>query len=185
MPRLFFALTFDDNLIQAMQEPLSYLGTYQTILKPVESQNMHITVKFLGECGDDIAGPIIAAFQNFTIEENPIAFSARGLSAFPRIASPSVIWCGLDTGPEINTLHRRIELFSEPFGFPPEDRSFKPHLTLARIRKNSQAPRELVKYLEDNRATVYCTTRFKKLVLFKSLLTKTGPIYTELHSMTL
>ena len=65
-------------------------------------------------------------------------------------------------------------------GFAAETRSFRPHITLARIRRDTGVPSAMKDYLKKNAETGYGKSRFSSIILYESQLTKTGPIYTKI-----
>ncbi len=81
-------------------------------------------------------------------------------------------------------LQKEVESSLETIGFEPEDRPFRPHLTLGRV-KSSRGKEELIRIVEKYREEEIGTFQVEKIVLFKSDLTPTGPIYTPLREIKL
>jgi 2'-5' RNA ligase len=99
--------------------------------------------------------------------------------------NPRVIWMGLVNGKEVlASLQKQIEIQLEKIGFQPEDRPFHPHLTLGRMR-SSRGKEELVGGMEKHREEEFGDFQIERVVLFKSDLRPTGPIYTPLIEMKL
>ena len=92
---------------------------------------------------------------------------------------------GFQEGKEIVVaIQKQLERELEKIGFQPEDRSFHPHLTLGRMRSN-RGKDELVRGMERYREEVFGNFQVEKVVLFKSDLRPTGPIYTPLRALLL
>jgi RNA 2',3'-cyclic 3'-phosphodiesterase len=95
--------------------------------------NWHITLRFIGDASSDQRQRLIDAVERIDL---PPTFRTRltGWGAFPRAARARVLWIGADDAAgNLTTLAARVEAASRIAGFPPEDRSFRPHLTLARF----------------------------------------------------
>ncbi len=178
--RLFFALPAD-----GVQEPLKdvyrNMKKFDLQLKTVSPDNLHITLKFLGNTRYDIYEKLRDDFIKISFDVPPLIFKLNGLGGFPNVRRVRVIWCGLMgdvTG--VDSIHRGIEDLAEKHGFKKETRGFTPHITLARVRNDQRSPAELMQYLEANRDTLYGEVQFSRLVLFRSELRKGGPVYTAM-----
>lgn len=183
MPRLFIALQMDPEVRRYLQPVNTFISNYKSDLKSVESGNYHITLKFFGECGDDKVEEIFRIFREIPVPSAEIAFKIIGIGAFPSPDRASVIWAGLETNDmTINKLQENVEKYTMKAGFKPEDRKFVPHLTIARVRKEKKINSELIKYIRENKNTLYGESTFSKLTLYTSKLTPNGPIYTDLRS---
>ncbi len=183
MPRLFIALPIESDDTANIKPVFDYLSKHE-ILKTVEPGNYHITLKFLGECGEDIAREIVKDFKNIVVQHEHIPFTFSGAGVFPNLNSANVIWIGLETDEKIiNHLTKNIEKLTSQLGFKKEKRRFTPHLTLARIRKGRKISNDLREYIIKNQDKSFGESSFKKLVLYSSQLTNKGPIYTELESI--
>jgi 2'-5' RNA ligase len=104
-------------------------------LAPVPPENLHATVRFLGEVEEERLPEIVAALRD-AVEPLPAATArVSGVGAFPGRGRPRVIWCGIDD-PDgaLTRLEQAASSGLAPLGFPPEDRPYHPHVTLARVR---------------------------------------------------
>lgn len=160
--------------ILALQRELLRTGAD---LKPVEPENLHITLIFLGEQPkgnlDEIArrmGQISA--RRFTME-------LRGVGAFPNEANPRVIWIGVGKGrDELISLAKAVRASAS--GFAQEDEEFTPHLTVARV-KGPRNKDELGEFVKAHKFDVFGAVEVAEVKLKKSTLTPRGPIYTDLY----
>jgi 2'-5' RNA ligase len=101
------------------------------------------------------------------------------------LKNPRVIWIGLvDEKETLTSLQKQIETYLEKIGFQPEDRPFRPHLTLGRM-KSSRGKEELVGRMEKHKEEEFGGFKVERVVLFKSDLRPSGPIYTPLREMKL
>lgn len=154
------------------------LTSTQADIKCVEPENLHITLKFLGEVGNAQLDQLIKSVQEVTVE--PFQMLLTGLGVFPKLNRPRTVWMGVENGAtELTKVFSDIERKLVNLGFEAERRSFHPHLTVCRIRSSrNRAP--LVE--EITRQAIYelGTVHVDKIVLKKSVLTQSGPIYTNL-----
>jgi len=154
------------------------LTATQADIKCVEPENLHITLKFLGEVGDAQLEQIIKSIEEVSVE--PFHMLLAGLGVFPKLNRPRTVWVGVENGvTEITNVFSDVEKKLVKMGFEAERRSFHPHLTVCRIRSGrNRAPlvEEITRQAVYELGTVYVD----KIVLKKSILTQRGPIYTNL-----
>ena len=163
------------------KEVLDHIAKLQSDLKikakPVSKENMHFTLLFLGEVSDEIAPKIMDALKSITF--SPIKIIFGGVGAFPNTRFPRVIWIGVDeiASQNLVKLANQVQEKLAPLGFK-SDKPFKPHLTIFRIKNNiGDISRELDKL---KTAQLGCDT-ITELKFKKSILTPSGPIYTDLQ----
>jgi 2'-5' RNA ligase len=107
----------------------------------VKPEQIHITLKFLGEVGEERLGDLKAALHRSAEHFSGFFFSLHGIGCFPDSSRARVLWAGADAGkPELEALSRSVEEETVSAGFPPSDKPFSAHLTLARIQ--SEAPEQ-------------------------------------------
>ncbi|MCL2155857.1 MAG: RNA 2',3'-cyclic phosphodiesterase, partial [Leptospirales bacterium] len=117
---------------------------------------------------------------------NTVSYHIDKISTFSAKSNPSVIWAGLKCSEEpLAKIINSINELSLLFGFPVEKRNFMPHLTLARIKKNVKLPLELKNYLDSKIELKSSSSAFNELILFESILKKTGPEYKKLGVINL
>lgn len=151
-------------------------------MKTVQRDNLHLTLKFLGDIGDvsykrivELLGPLISEFPSFEAE-------FKGTGFFPTISELRVVWIGMDA-PEIVYIQRDIDETLSSIGFR-EDRKFVPHLTVSRV-KSSLNKKSLLNVLDRYKDYEFGTQRIEKISLKKSTLTPQGPIYETLKEFDL
>ena len=144
-------------------------------IKWVKLENMHITLKFLGEIDEKQQANISLAVKQIAGQHESFAVNLKDIGCFPDPKYPRVLWVGVEKGNEaLCTLAREIDEQLVRLGFKQEKR-FHPHLTIARMRK----PCVINHILEQSIATD--TFKAEAIVLFKSTLTPQGPIYEPLE----
>ena len=110
-----------------------------------------------------------------------------GLGTFPNIRRPRVIWIGIQVPETLKALHQELETATAKLGFPPEKRSFKPHLTIGRVKKHISSDKidALQIALSGTNIGFIDTVEVEALHLFKSDLKPSGAVYTKLYSAEL
>ena len=182
--RTFIAIELSEQIRNSLGQIQSHLKYSGADVKWVEKENIHLTLKFLGEVSEDKAKEIKLALDEIGRNTKSFEISLKDIGAFPKIDFPRVIWAGLDKGAKESTeLAKRIDDALSKIGFQKESRPFAAHLTIGRVRsaKNKEALKEkLINYKLS--ALSY---KISSLTLFQSRLTPQGPIYIKLHEIKL
>ena len=174
--RAFIAVRMPENISSELENFLAELRPLSKI-RWVKYGQFHITLKFLGELEPGVIAQVkdslmpLKNFEPFTIELSYIG-------AFPNLNSPKVIWLSGDKGArELTQLSRRVnEVLYEEVDLAKDEKRFKPHLTLARV-KDERLTEELIRKLGEVKNFSWVCD---ELFLMRSELTPKGPIYTEL-----
>lgn len=179
--RTFIAIELSEPIREALEQAQSHLRYAGADVKWVKEENIHLTLKFLGEIPEDKAAKVSAILDEICKGIRPFEISLKDVGVFPKIEFPRVIWVGLDKGAgESTELAGRLDEELSKIGFQKETRPFASHLTIGRVRssKNKEALKEkLLSYHLP--PTTY--DLISSVVLFKSTLTPQGSIYTKLH----
>lgn len=157
----------------------------QVKVRWVNPKGIHLTLKFLGNVHPDQIDEIAAVASQVIREESVLSLCAADLGAFPNLRNPKVIWVGIKGDLErLARIQARLEEELVPLGFAREQRGFRPHLTLGRVkdRRNRQALIDAIAALESPEFNSFDVA---EIILYKSDLKPTGAIYTKLHRMSL
>ena len=168
MPRLFTAL----EIPEAIRVRLSLIRAPLAGAKWIDAENMHITLRFFGDIDNRTADDLADALAEAQAE--PLRLSIQGIGAFGG-RDPRVLWAGVEAEPELEALYRANERAARTAGIEPEGRAFKPHVTLARLRRARS--RDVARFLEENgdlRAEPFTASRF---VLLSARPGTGGPPY--------
>ena len=183
--RLFAALPLEDaSVSDSLTGIINELNIFRKDLKIVDKENYHITLKFLGDVKPETADKLIESFRKIDTGESPVPFELKGLGCFPDFSRPSVIWAGIicDIKPLLE-IQKIIEYWSSTFGFEREKRRVTPHLTLARVKRDTVIESALKDFIRNNRETFITRSLFSECVLYESILHKSGPEYKKLASI--
>ncbi len=149
-------------------------------LKMVDQDKIHITIKFLGDTEEDRIKEISDIVRRVLKEHEPFELNIKGVGAFPHLDYMKVVWIGVEECPELQKIAHRIEEELVPLGFSRNDRSFSPHITVARV-KGGKNKKELAHLLRDKRDFRFHSQKVTKLKLKESVLKKSGPEYKTLE----
>ncbi len=183
--RTFIALELPPAVIALLHNVQQDLKRLKIRARWVRPENIHLTLKFLGNVSPDRIDRIGAAMTAATAEFSPVTLAIRGIGVFPGIKRPRVIWVGL--GGDIRSLlalHSRLEQELAEAEFPRDKRSFKAHLTLGRI-KQSAGPAAIRQMITDFAALGSDDFACDQVILFKSDLKSTGAVYSKLKQTNL
>jgi 2'-5' RNA ligase len=183
--RSFLAIELPKPILRKIEEVQGDLRLTHADVRWVNPEKIHLTLKFFGNIEESRIDPIFRSIEESVQNTLPFSLKVRGVGAFPQMKNPRVIWMGLvEEGEVLSSLQKQIETQLGKIGFQPEDRPFHPHLTLGRMR-SGRGKDELVGRMEKHKEEEFGDLPVEKVVLFKSDLRPSGPIYTPLGDMKL
>jgi 2'-5' RNA ligase len=186
--RTFVAIDVHDKNIEKFQDFLIKKFNFNLqFIKPIKGNNLHLTIKFLGEKTDDELNDIIYDLKKITFDSFRIVFNNVGV--FPHIKSPRIIWLGLDDESnrklsdlylQINNVLKKYEEIRNKDTISKSGvQKFSPHLTLFRINKYNKIP-NFPPHLSER---IISERTVDTIILKKSTLTPNGSIYSDLFSI--
>ena len=184
MIRAFIAVDLDDPVIEKVCNVVEILKSRITEIRWLRKENLHLTLKFLGNIAESQVEPITAALRHPLGLFSPCTISAKGLGVFPDFRRPKILWVGL-TGDQLVQLAAEIESALMPIGFTPENRAFTPHLTIGRWREGSRPVKNLRQEIDSLNDFEFGACAVRQIVLFQSVLKPEGASYSELKTIQL
>ena len=178
--RLFIAIAIPDDVRNALAQFIEELRGVAPKAKWVRAENLHITLKFLGET-DAAKLPAIQKGLASISHMEPVSFSFHGLGFFPNERYPRVFWVGMETSVKLILLAEAIDEAMNELGFPLEKRAFTPHLTLARFDASGM-PAQLADAAEQNEHRIFGSLTTNEFHLIESKLKPAGAEYTTIQS---
>jgi 2'-5' RNA ligase len=181
--RTFIALPALPTVQQAIAEVQIKLKAVQADVKWEPKDKFHITLIFLGNVEQSklelLSAALAKSFQQF----RSCTFSYESIGAFPNIQNPRVVWIGIKSDQAVLDLQSAAGQICAEFGFPLDDRTFHPHITLGRVKETRNGPRltEAIKTVTFDPIETHCS----EIVLMKSDLRPSGSIYTILKTFPL
>lgn len=179
MIRTFIAVELPLDLKNVIADFQRSIKTENFPVKWVKPENLHLTLKFIGDIDQQTADLMKQKMEEMPPVHNAFETVVSGTGVFPNIKKPRVFWSGITHGAEeLAELAKKVDNFTAGFNIEKEKRSFKPHLTLGRM-KNPKFIRGLENFISPD--ILYAGTFVvDKLILMKSDLKPTGAEYTPL-----
>jgi 2'-5' RNA ligase len=169
------------NLLASLQDEMRPLGSD---VRWTAVPSIHLTLKFLGEIDAGILPRLAGRLRDTAATHSPFRLHLRGLGAFPELRGPRVIWCGVGGDlPALVRLQEGVEEACVAGGLPAEDRPFRPHLTLGRVRSKRNLP-ALIDYIKIGSARE-CAFAVGDFHVYQSILKPAGAVYTVLEKVEL
>lgn len=167
--RLFTAITIPEEIKAGLEELFVPIEG----VKWQDKSQMHVTLRFIGEVDSGTADQIKNALREVEVPPFDISLSKPG--TFPESGKPKVIWVGVSHSVMLNELYDQLEEACQNAGLEPDNRSFKPHITLGRNKGNATI--EIRKYLDRQVVPDFGSIHVSDFCLFRSDLTPQGAIH--------
>ena len=149
--RLFFAIELPAEVRHKINNHIDRLRAELPDVRAswTRESNLHLTLKFLGDTPLEKVEALSQALQHAAAKVTRFKMEIAGCGAFPPRGQPRVLWIGTeDTSGSLSRLHTALENECAIAGFPRDDRSFHPHLSIARLRQ-PHGSRDLAKLHKD------------------------------------
>jgi RNA 2',3'-cyclic 3'-phosphodiesterase len=180
--RLFVALEIPPAVRENLADLIKELRAHAPQPRWVRAENLHLTLKFIGEAPPAKLDPIRRALS--TVRSNQsLVVQFRGLGFFPNEKYPRILWANMEAPPSLKFLAVDIDHALEKLGIPHEQRPFVPHLTLARFQPPGLTEK-LRNAAHENAARDFGTLETKEFYLIESKLKSGGAEYTTLESFS-
>lgn len=179
--RTFVAMELSPSVRQRICDLIERLQATAARVGWVSPDNMHITLKFLGEQTDDDIATICQAVMDAAKTVPPFEFNCHGAGAFPNCHRPRTLWIGVREGTDaLRQLHQRLEDQLRDRGYKKEKRPFHPHVTIGRVRRAGPAVETLGDLITAAEHFQAGTVVAEEVVVFGSHLGRGGPRYQPL-----
>jgi 2'-5' RNA ligase len=171
--RVFIAIEISN------EEILKRIQTLQKNLeidaKPTKIDQIHFTLQFLGEINEKKCEKVKDVLKEISFHQ--FELSLKGIGGFPKLNNPRVIWIGTDKGGQkLSQIAKEIGMKLTILGFK-EDKKFKPHLTIFRIKKEIG---DISSSMQEYETAEFGSETVSKIKLKKSVLSPEGPEYSDL-----
>ena len=180
--RAFVALNLPEVTRRGLWSATAPLRDLALPVKWVRPEAIHLTLKFLGETGDARQPDLVAALGRAGSGARALPLEIAGFGAFPDPAHARVLWAGVTAEAALEMLQDSVERQFAPLGFPTEARTFRPHVTLGRAKREARTAD--FRGLEDALAalTFAETVVIESVDLMRSTLQSSGAVYEVVHS---
>ncbi|MFA4647849.1 RNA 2',3'-cyclic phosphodiesterase [Pyrococcus kukulkanii] len=176
--RAFIAIDVSEEVRDAIVRAQDFIGTKEAKIKFVERENLHITLKFLGEITQEQAEEIKKILAEIAKRHKKHEVRVKGIGVFPNPNYVRVIWAGVENDEGIKAIAQDIERELSKLGFK-KDKEFVAHVTIGRV-KFVKDKLGLAMKLKELANEDFGTFRVEAIELKKSTLTPKGPIYETL-----
>lgn len=177
--RAFLAVEVAESVRRMINEFIGSLAKRELPVKWVAFENLHITLKFLGEIDDGTKDAIVPAVAAACRNINHFTIRLAGVGCFPSSRNPRVLWIGVKDGDRaLGHLAGVVQSALQDFGFT-EEKRFHGHLTIGRVRKACNVDHVLRTDLQSDPFEIGSVT------LFRSTLSPAGPVYDVLERFPL
>ena len=180
--RTFIAVPVAPELESRARVLIGKLRVSTAKAKWIEPKNLHWTLKFLGDIELRETAAICKAVSAAVARFTPFDIEASGAGAFPDSARPRTVWLGMGQGSEeMIALHDAIEHSLEPLGYRAENRRFRPHITIGRVRQSTtEGIQDLGRLVQENADFDGGLASVDEVTIFSSELGRDGPTYDPL-----
>ncbi len=183
--RTFIAFPLNKETQDQLKHIQNEFASLDIAMKWVSPENIHLTLKFLGDTLPRQIPSIKAILDTLTKTLTPTSFNIDTLGAFPSIHKPKIFFAAInDPDQRITKIVKEIRQTLTPLRFPKEKRGFKAHLTLGRL-KSLKNINLFIEKLNQYSLDSPITLNFDQITFYQSMLTPTGPIYDRLESFNL
>jgi 2'-5' RNA ligase len=181
--RQFLALSIGEDARRAIAALQAELEPRCAGWRWIPAANVHLTLRFLGDVDPEDDPGHRAAWREAARSSPPVRFDLGGIGVFPSVRRARVLWVGVrdaTPAPGLAGLAGALEAAARVEGFDPEERGFRPHLTVARARRGRR-----VSVPPDDAGVEPVHVEVPELVLYRSDLDPSGARYTELERFPL
>lgn len=184
--RLFIAINFPNEIKSSLNSFIKDLKVLSSDAKWVNSENLHLTVQFLGDVPEDKVTLAVEALKRSVEGVSPFYLTLGGVGVFPSKDRPRVFWAGVHGETAVlSELHRKVQKELGLLGFAPDQKRFSPHLTLARLRSPQGFPAVFEKAEKIARGKEFGRTKITSVDLMLSELGPQGSRYSVLSGIQL
>lgn len=183
--RTFLAFDLDKEIRRQLVAVQQQLDSAGAAVRWTGLEQLHVTLKFLGDVPDELLDEVCGVAAELAEEAEPFDFSVGHITSVPPQGHLRMLWVGIDEpSGRMAELNRRVEDAYAGLGFRMENRGFRPHLTLGRIKsgRNVLQLRQAVAAMGEMQ---FGLQPADELIVYGSELTRDGPIYTPLATCPL
>ncbi len=185
MIRAFVAIELSKDLLGRLMELTQRVRSLHLDGRIPRPESMHLTLKFLGQVDRAQITSIQRAVQESARQVAPFDVRIGGLGTFPDLRRPRVLWIGVEECQSLWNLRQELEVELEKLGFPRDSRSFRPHLTLMRLKSLTKQG-ELAGFLRSEaQEGGFGVLEVTEVHLYQSLLKPQGAEYQKLVTVKL
>jgi 2'-5' RNA ligase len=154
------------------------------IIRWVDINNLHITLAFIGDTEDNVINKVVSMLKNELSGFGELVFTLSGIGLFRSINDPRIIRTGIENGGRLADVREIIKNGLGLLDIKLEERKFKPHVTLGRI-KDIRDINNLQRLVQKYSGVVLQTVKVSEIIFYESVLLPTGPLYKPIAGVGL
>lgn len=179
--RAFVAVLMAEDLKKNIAKVQQSVKKLAPDVKWVAPENLHVTLKFLGDVLEDALPDVFAAVEQAARSISPFELSVSGLGAFPSPARARVVWVGVERGvEELRALASEVDTNLAELDFEKEEKEFRAHITIGRVRDGAHLGK-LAEGIREIDASGLGVQRVSSIAVMRSDLRPDGPVYSPLR----
>lgn len=184
--RIFVALDISE---EAREKIAGFINGFKAEFRHLrvgweKPEKMHLTLKFLGDISEKQLADLTEAVKNSAAVSGPFSVNVEKTGCFPSPKKARILWLGLtDASENLQKLQEKLEEEAGALGFVRENRSFKPHLTIARLREPEKSRELADKFLRTQFEPV--GFEVSEILIYESKLQPTGSVYSVVNKFKL
>ncbi|MFC1480701.1 RNA 2',3'-cyclic phosphodiesterase [Candidatus Neomarinimicrobiota bacterium] len=180
--RLFWGFALPKVIVPLAGNLRTLVDDPKEVVRWVHGRNIHLTVRFLGDTSLDAIDSIVAGVEDKLADQEPFMIRIEGTGVFPDPQRPRVLWLGVEEEYDsLITIEKLIHQALDPLGFPREEREFKPHVTIGRVRYPAKATPGVNNFLGTEYEPIICN--LSSLILYESRIGKKGLEYAPIRTI--
>jgi 2'-5' RNA ligase len=182
--RCFIAVDIPVQIKSDIGDLIAVLKKYNADVKWAVHENLHVTLKFLGKTPEDLLPKMVELLSEVVLSYKPFCITIYGIGVFPNTKYPRVIWVGIEDSGLLKKLQEDVENAMTSIGFKKEEREFRPHLTLGRVRSQKEMA-NIIHELDALQTRDFGSAEINSIELMQSELRPTGAQYSCLQEIPL
>jgi 2'-5' RNA ligase len=184
--RSFFAIPISFDCRQEIYKLILNLKSdFPSEIRWVGIDNLHLTLKFLGEFSSEDIPRIEGILKPVLFSLDQFDLTFHNLGVFPNERKPRIIWTGITYPDELTKIFQEIEIAALEMGYPKDDKGFSPHITIGRVKNGASDLLRMGDILKKKRVGEICRSHVDRVNFYQSSLRSTGPVYSILFHLPL
>lgn len=182
--RIFIGIKMPGEIVATIQQKLKSLKKLSTPIRWVKPDNIHLSLKFIGEVLPAKCQEICQSLRTTPVHIKPFQIHVTGWGKFGRKGQLNIFWAGLQPSPNLEKLYHHVEDITAGLGIERESRKYIPHITLGRNKKLFNIKR-IESFIEEFSDQAISPWKINGFQVFQSELHSSGPIYTIMQEIPL
>ncbi len=181
--RAFVAIHLEHSILLSISGFIKELSSKYRSVRWTRPENLHLTLKFLGEVQDSKAYELADKLREALPRHEVFTLSLKGTGGFPGLDKPRVLWIGIEPSEALQRLYTTVQGVCSAKGFMADDKDFRAHLTIGRVKSTPEA--DLISTLIKYKNHPWGKGTVNAVALMKSTLRPEGPIYSSIAQIAL